>query len=382
MAHMDSKTRLTIAWSFGEADRVPIEIALAPAAYDFPEAARIAEFVETQADHFQGISGFDSGFCGLPTAYTEEVIEDVPGDYYRVRRVHRTPAGEFRGLTLHKHDALSPNDFYWERHFIDTADEMVRLADAPREAIPLDLASLERGAAQLGNRGLPLVSLLHPLGWLVRNANLTEVYGWFLTMPQVMHRFLEASNRQVAEAVAAMGAAGVSPCFGITAHEMLTPPWMGHRQFDAFVYPYDKHVNDAVHRIGGKVRAHCHGNCMTFLTQFAEMGIDALEPLEHPPFGDVDLAEAKRLVGERMLLAGNIASQNFMFASRAEVRREVREAIRAAAPGGGFCLRPAAGTAGTNSVQDPDQMRKFLDNIDAYIQAALDYGAYPIKIRD
>jgi len=382
MTVMDSRTRLLTAWSFREPDRVPIEIGLAEAARAFPEAQRLVEFVDTQADHFRNVSGFDSGFCGLRTAYTEEVIENVPGDYYRLRRVHRTAAGEFHALTKHQHVTLAPSDYLWERRYIETPDEMIRLADAPREPIPLNLANLDRCTAELGNRGLPLVYTLHPLGWLVRNANLTEVYSWFLAMPEVIHRFLEASNRQVAEAVAAMGALGTGRYFGVTAHEMLTPPWMGPRLFDEFVFPYDQHVNDAVHRIGGRMRAHCHGNCMRYLRQFAEMGIDSLEPLEHPPFGDVDLAAAKRLVGDRMLLSGNVASQNFLFMSRAEVRREVREAIRAAAPGGGFTLRPGGLHGGTDSAQNADQMLKFLDNIDAYVQAALDYGAYPIHIRD
>ena len=242
------------------------------------------------------------------------------------------------------------------------------------------MEGFQKGVAKTGDRGVPLVGLLHPLGRLVREANLTEVYGWFLTMPDVMHRFLENTNRQVAETVARMGKLGIGPLFSVTAHEMLTPPWMGHKQFDEWVFPYDKSVNDAIHRIGGKLRIHCHGNCMTFLEQFSEMGVDAIEPLEHPPFGDVNLAEAKRLVGDRMMLSGNVASQNFLYMSREEVRQEVRSAIGAAARGGGFSLRPAAGSAGTNSVQDPDQMRKFLDNIDAFIQAGLEFGHYPITI--
>ena len=376
---MDSRTRLLTAWSFQEPDRVPIEIVLAEPAYAFAEAQPIIDFVENQADHFRGVRAADWGFLGLPTQYHEEIIEDVPGDYYRMRRTQTTPAGEFYGITLHKHGTLTPNDFYWERHYIHTKEEMRRLAEANRPEIPLDAEAFRQGVARVGDRGLPLVGLLHPLGRLVREANLTEVYGWFLTMPQVMHRYLERANQQVAETVARMGELGIGPHFSATAHEMLTPPWMGHRQFDEWVFPYDKMVNDAIHDMGGKLRIHCHGNCMTFLEQFADMGVDAIEPLEHPPFGDVDLAEAKRLVGHRMMLSGNVASQNFLYMSREEVRQEVREAIRAAAPGGGYSLRPAAGSAGTNSVQDPDQMRKFLDNIDAFIQAGLEFGQYPIK---
>jgi len=377
---MDATQRLLTAWSFQEPDRVPIEIQLAPAALDFPEAQRIIEFIENEADHFYGCRPVNWGFCGLPSTYTEEVIEEVPGEYWRLRRVHDTPAGRFHAQTLHKVDTLSPNDFHWERRFIDTLEEMERLAEAPRETLIPDRAVFDAKIQETGRRGVVLVGLLHPLGYLVRNANLQNVYAWFLSAPQVMHQFLQAANNQVADTVEAMGEAGIGPHFSITAHEMLIPPWMGHRMFDEYVFPYDKMVNDTIHRIGGKLRIHCHGNCMTYLEKFSRMSIDAIEPLERPPFGDVDLAEAKRLVGDRMMLSGNVPSQNFMFMSQEDVRESVRYAISAAARGGGFTLRPAAGTAGTNSVQDADQMRKYLENIEAYIDAGLEFGSYPISI--
>ena len=378
---MDSKTRLLTAWSFEEPDRVPIEIQLAPAAHRFPQAERILEFVENEADNFLHLRPADWGFCGLKTSYHEKVIEAVPGDFRRIKRVHITAAGQlFYAITKHNYDTLSPNDFYWERHYIHTLEEMRRLAEAPRSSIPLDKETFDAEIHDIGNRGLYLVGLLHPLGYLVRNANLQEVYGWFLTEPEIMHRFLERANGQVAEIIEAMGRAGIGPYFTVTAHEMLIPPWMGPRMFEEFVFPYDRMVNDTIHRIGGRLRIHCHGNCMAYLERFSEMGVDAIEPLERPPFGDVDLREAKRLVGDRMFLSGNIPSQNFLFMSREQVRQSVKEAISTAAAGGGFTLRPAAGSAGTNSVQDAEQMIKYLDNIEAYIEAGLEFGTYPISV--
>ena len=93
----------------------------------------------------------------------------------------------------------------------------------------------------------------------------------------------------------------------------------------------------------------------------------------------MDLAEAKRLVGDRMLLSGNIPSQLFTTMTPEEVRRSVKAAILAAAPGGGFTLRPSGGQAGTGSAQNADQMRHCLRSIEAYIDAALEFGTYPIR---
>ena len=117
---------------------------------------------------------------------------------------------------------------------------------------------------------------------------------------------------------------------------------------------------------------------MGFLDKFAEMGVDAVEPLEPPPYADVDLAEAKRRVGDRVLLGGNIPFQAFPFMTPDEVRTLVRDALRVAAPGGGLALRTTGGGAGTSTAMPEDIFLRVLANAQAYIEAALEYGQYPI----
>lgn len=375
---MTSKQRLLAAASFREADRVPVELSIPKAARTLPECRRIVEFIDNIADNFIGIGGcVNWGFFGLSTTYREEIVEDRPGEFCIIRRIHQTENGEFTALTKHSYPHLDNPDFLWIKRFIADLDDFDRLITAPRLLPrPFSAAAYQERCTQVGERGLPIVSLQHPLGFLVRNADMIEVYSWFAAEPQRMHRFLEATNRQIVETIKAMGEAGLQPWFNVTAHEMLIPPWLGRRQFDEFVFPYDKEVNEAVHAIGGKVRAHCHGQVMSFLVRMAEMGIDAIEPLEPPPFGDVDLAAAKRLVGERMLLSGNIPSQSFINMSPEEVTACVRGAIEAAAAGGGFTLRPTGGDAGVDPYLDKSALLKIIANVEAYMKAGLKYGSY------
>jgi hypothetical protein len=370
---MDSRTRLLTAWAFEEPDRVPIELQIAPVAKTFPEAKKIVEFIDNEADNFWGVPAASWQFCGLGAEYREEVVREDER-YRRLKRTFSTEAGEFVAYTRHNVDELNVTDFHWEQRYIHTIDDMKRLAEAPRKEVPLDPEGFKRGAERIGARGVPLVGVLHPLGWLVRNANMEEVYIWFHSEKETIHRFLESSTRQLVETVERMGHEGIGPYFSVTAHEMLIPPWMGPDQFDELVVPYDSRIYDAVHRIGGRVRAHCHGNCGAYLETMSRMGIDAIEPLEEPPFGDVDLARAKRQVGDRMLLSGNIPSNLYLQMSPDDVRRAVRDAIRAAGKGGGYTLRHTGGHASTNSAKNDEQMRKFLANVEAYIEAGLEYG--------
>ncbi|GAB4436816.1 MAG: hypothetical protein Kow00120_03990 [Anaerolineae bacterium] len=67
--------------------------------------------------------------------------------------------------------------------------------------------------------------------------------------------------------------------------------------------------------------------------------LEVMEPLEGPPTGDVDLAEAKRAWGDRLALKGNLNTFDLMLNGTPEdVARVAKAAIDAAAEGGGFVL--------------------------------------------
>jgi len=376
---MTHRERLETAWAFREPDRVPIELSIAEHARRHPCAERLNALIAEHADNFHGVAAYDWGFLGWPAQRSERVIERRPGQFTRRERIIDTPAGRFAAVVREPDYPGAPPDYHWERRFIRSPDDLRRLLEV---AIPprshVSRAEFDRDVARIGETGIPTVGLLHPLGTLVRNATLEAVYGWFHTHGDLLHRLLEVANAHVVGAVEAMLSAGIGPTFVVFAHEMLIPPWLGPALFDEFVAPYDRAVFDAIHRGGGRVRAHCHGRIAAWVERFADLGIDAIEPLEGPPHGDVDLAEAKRRVGDRMLLSGNIASPWFAEWSPREVERAVRDAIRAAARGGGFTLRTTGGGAGTGTTTDPDLLARILANCEAYLLAGLEHGAYPI----
>lgn len=376
---MTSRERLNAAAEFREADRVPIELQIGSEEKKLPECRRIADFIANEADNFMGVAGADWGFFGLPCEYRQETVEDRPGEYRRVKQVYSTEAGDFYAVAKYFYRPyLDLTDCRWEKRHVSSLEDLVRLADAPRRVCPIHREKHLEHLKMVGDRGMPVVGCLHPLGNLVRRSTMEEIYGWMASEKAIIHRFLEKTNRQVRDTILEMGKEGISCWFGVTAHEMLIPPWMGRKHFDELVFPYDKEVNDAIHSIGGKVRAHCHGKCMHFLERMSEMGIDSIEPLEPLPYGDVDLKEAKRLVGDRMLLSGNIVSPDFLRLDKGDVKELVKKAIKDAAAGGGFTLRTTGGHADVNMSLEKPILKKVVENVEAYIEAALDYGRYPL----
>lgn len=377
---MTHKERFETAWSFKEPDRVPIEAYIIRMAEQDPRAQRLMQLIAEHADNVYGAGAYNWGFLGWKSEDENRTIEDRPGEYVRIERIHNTPVGKFTAITRQPHAEEYAPDYHWEKRFITSPEELERLIAQPPPVREVDMAAYEKTVAEVGEKGPVLVGLLHPLGKLVRSATMEDAYTWFVTHRDLMHRFLEVMNNHVAEVVKALIGAGVRPYFAEGGHEMLIPPWAGMKFFDEFVFPYDKHVNDVIHRHGGKLRAHCHGNCMGYLERFVEMGINAVEPLEGPPLGDVDLAEAKRAVGDRMMLSGNVPSPYFATWTPDQVRESVRDAIRAAAPGGGFSLRTTGGGTGTCGARDREQLGRIIANAEAYILAGLEYGTYPINI--
>ena len=64
--------------------------------------------------------------------------------------------------------------------------------------------------------------------------------------------------------------------------------------------------------------------------------------LEPPPLGDTILSDAKRRIGDRVCLIGNIQYDDLARGTEESIERLVAEAIEQGAPGGGFILSPCA----------------------------------------
>ncbi len=115
------------------------------------------------------------------------------------------------------------------------------------------------------------------------------------------------------------------------------------RLFDEFVAPYDTPIIAALHEAGQRVVYHTCGGMMPLLEPIAAMKPDAMETFTpHGMGGDVDLAEAKRRIGDQVCMIGGFDQFHFFTGcTPAETRAEVRRCFEAAGAGGGFILSPS-----------------------------------------
>lgn len=108
-----------------------------------------------------------------------------------------------------------------------------------------------------------------------------------------------------------------------------------------------RRITETVHRYGAKIYIHCCGNTNDLVEKFVDWGFDGAHAFE--PTADNDLAEARRKVGDRLCLVGNIDVTHILTdATREEVEEAVRKAAADAA-GGGFILAPTHTHASINA---------------------------------
>jgi len=88
--------------------------------------------------------------------------------------------------------------------------------------------------------------------------------------------------------------------------EWVTPPMASPRVYEALVQEQEREIIRRIHEAGAVCHVHCHGNVRRCLEQVVDRGADFFEPVEPPPDGDIEFAEAKEIAAGRMALGGNL----------------------------------------------------------------------------
>ncbi len=94
-----------------------------------------------------------------------------------------------------------------------------------------------------------------------------------------------------------------------------------------FIFPHFKTVCDELHRYCPDVKIYCHicGNVVPVLDLLVETGVDCIGPLD--PLGGFTVADARRIVGDDVVLMGGIDTQSFVHATPERIKDEARRCI-------------------------------------------------------
>jgi len=111
-------------------------------------------------------------------------------------------------------------------------------------------------------------------------------------------------------------------------------PFLSPAMFDEFVTPYLTEVIAAYRQMGFYTIKHTDGNIMPILDSLVSARPHALHSLD--PQGHVDIAEVKRLVGDKVCLIGNVNCGLLQTGTDEEVIESARYCLKHGMPGGGY----------------------------------------------
>jgi uroporphyrinogen decarboxylase len=265
-----------------------------------------------------------------------------------------------------------PGTFF---HFTEYVYPMVNL----REAAELDdwpfpdytpayrYAGVPEEIAEWHRRGYFVsggVGHIFETAWYIRS--MEQLFLDFRLNPAFVERLLdEITERRlymaVAHARAGADSIGIGDDVG-TQRGMLMSPEMWRKWFKprwAKVIAAAKAVKPDLF-----VTYHSDGDITAIIPELAEIGIDVLNPVQPEC---LDVAEVKRLYGDRLAFWGGMGIQTTMpFGTAEDVRAEVRRLIRTLGAGGGFLIAPT-------HVLEPEVP---WENITAFFDEVASFGVY------
>jgi uroporphyrinogen decarboxylase len=142
---------------------------------------------------------------------------------------------------------------------------------------------------------------------------------------------------------------------------------MGREFFDEHVLPHEKRLVEAVSSSGSLTVYHNCGRAKVLQESYIEMGLSAWETVAAPPQGDNDLAEAKKTVGDRLTLIGNLDQIEFLkTASVPEVEKKAEMIVQTGKPNGRYIF----------ACSDFLEQHTPIENVKAAVRAAKASGGY------
>ena len=166
----------------------------------------------------------------------------------------------------------------------------------------------------------------------------SHMSDWCARLVEEPEKVKEEADRQVDQALARGerlaehgGVDGFALCsdYCFNTGPFLSPEWFGE-----FVTPYLTRLVRGYRDRGLYVIKHTDGNIMPILDQLVEGPPHALHSLD--PQGEIDMAEVKRLVGDKVCLIGNVNCGLLDSGTDEESAESARYALRHGMPGGGY----------------------------------------------
>ncbi len=266
-------------------------------------------------------------------------------------KVYREGDAEFYHHTLHtpkgdltaEQRRIDGNMSIWHNSNLIKEDKDIDafLAMPFVPAVP-DMEAYQSVRRELGDAGLIQIQVPTPVAMAVENMDYNDFLVRTATMPNKLFELLEKTQTLIMTWLQGIVDAGMCESVRMFGPELATPPLTPPEFYRRAVTEMDRPIVNMVQEGGGFVQYHCHGAIGRIFDQFLELGVDATDPCEAPPSGDITLRElAERAEGE-LVLMGNIQLDDLERSTETEIDRLVKEAVEQVGDRAPFLLVPTA----------------------------------------
>ena len=249
---------------------------------------------------------------------------------------------------LHSRTRRDPdvNTVWTEEHLLKDVDDIKLFLEIPQQEFVgnPDFDGVLIAEKKLGDTGIVMIDTPDPLCMAASMFDMGTYTVIAMTEPELFGRLLEKYAAIILSATEKFSRALPGRLWRIYGPEYAAPPYLPPRLFREYVVHYDKPMIDVIHRHGGFARIHSHGRLKAILDDIVSTGAVALDPVEPPPQGDVELKYVREKYGQELVLFGNLEISDIEILSQDSFAEKVRMAIEEGMKGAGrgFVLMPSA----------------------------------------
>lgn len=369
---MTSKERLLNVFEGKKNDRVPISLYEFDGfydgwIYDYPEYVEILEYAKGKTDKMY----FWAPEIKTPSLFYGEIEPDMiktekweEGGETHTKTIIKTPGGE---LYSHSRTDKGVHTSWTIEHFCKDIKDAEKILSIPYVPLKPDVSSFFKKEKELGDEGILMGDIPDALCLTVGMFGFSKFLMVYIDHPEIIFKLINFFQERIYNYLKYLLENGAITLYRIVGPEYATPPYLRPDDFDKLVTLFDKELVGLLHKFGAKARLHSHGKIKSVLNSFLEMEIDATDPVEPPPDGDITLKEAREILGERIVLIGNIEERLFEIGSKKDIEEAVKKAIEET-EGTSFILCPTAMPLTT------PLDKKIKENIIHYIDSGIKYG--------
>lgn len=345
---MTPRERLLATLRHEEHDRVPLDI-FAFNGYSTPQALGLKgfrifdepyevledpnriEIEERIADictYQYGISTGVNRYLATPSQRIHEEL--VHSDSHRLvyRHTIDTPEGPLSALLERREGSV---DNIWTIEYpVKGFEDLKKLASIPFE-IPENLERVsidESESITSDGRSILTAYISSPFVCVGGTMSYEEFLYQCAVDPDAVIAYVDiALERELEIAKAVMENRSIDIVW-IGGSEWLTPPMSSPELYERLACRPEKRLIETIHAYGGLAHVHSHGNVAPpILDKVIDRRADYFEPVEPPPDGNIEFAEAKSIADGRITLGGNIELALIEQGTREEVEAAALKAL-------------------------------------------------------